>query len=638
MGDELDVELEKLHRQIQDLQRQNRILKLESEISMFNRELGDYSGLHNASTPMTRKSGPSLQPDKMLDLPAGRPEGASNADQMFDELSFQDEPDRHVTHRKSKVGSSSEMKKVMMKPATFDGSVAWVDYKAHFEACAELNGWSKEQKGLYLSVSLRGQAQGVFGNLGSGKPAYDDLVTALEERFAPPNQTELYRVQLRERRQKASESMAELGQDIRRLTNLAYPKAPSDVRETLAKEQFVDSLVNSEMRLKIKQARPIDLNDAVRHAVELEAFYRAESKFTGQSFINAAVSSDSSGNKEWDEKFTALQNTVAEMSKMMKKLMYQQQRNVPGQQERRTFDHYRGQGRKPPNTHPKDNNRPARRCFNCNSDKHLLRDCPKPKDQNKAQKDEKEAGEKENVCLSSTNLAGLFVQASLGGRSTECLIDTGATLTLLSLKVWESIKISETLEKFDKEIISASGNVLATKGKARVCFDIYDSPCTMDVVIAEMDVDVILGLDFMLKHKVVVDVLGLTININGKSYPLNKVGKMGCFRVIVKDRIAVPCRSEVILSGELVGWDQGNTPGIVESSNGFLGSNRGFVARTLVKAADKVPIRYANLTNETQILYPGTNIADFSPVQVIKTVQNPKPKPPRNLPSHMTAI
>ena len=89
----------------------------------------------------------------------------------------------------------------------------------------------------------------MFGNLGSGKHDYDDLVKALEERFAPPNQTELYRVQLRERRQKASESMAELGQDIRHQTNLAYPKAPSDVRVTLVKEQFVDSLVNTEMRL-----------------------------------------------------------------------------------------------------------------------------------------------------------------------------------------------------------------------------------------------------------------------------------------------------------------------------------------------------------------------------------------------------
>ena len=154
MADKRDFELENLHRQIKDLQRQNKILKLEGEISMFNRELDDYSGLHDVSTPMTRKPGPTLQSDNMLDLPAGRPEGASNVDEWLDELSFQDKPDRHVTHRKSTVGSPSEIKKVMMKPATFDGSIAWIDYKAHFEACAELNGWNKEQKGLYLSVSL----------------------------------------------------------------------------------------------------------------------------------------------------------------------------------------------------------------------------------------------------------------------------------------------------------------------------------------------------------------------------------------------------------------------------------------------------------------------------------------------------
>ena len=75
--------------------------------------------------------------------------------------------------------------------------------------------------------------------------------------------------------------MSELGQDIRRLTNLAYPNAPVDVRETLAKEQFIDSLHNSDMRLRIKQARPTDLNDAVRHAVELEAFDRAERRQQG---------------------------------------------------------------------------------------------------------------------------------------------------------------------------------------------------------------------------------------------------------------------------------------------------------------------------------------------------------------------
>ena len=139
----------------------------------------------------------------------------------------------------------------------------------------------------------------MFGNLGTGKHSYKNLVTALEERFAPPNQTEQYRVQLRERRQKASDTMAELGQDMRGLTNLAYPKAPSDVREALAKEQFVDAFVKSEMRLKIKQARPVDLNDAVRHAFELEAFYRAESKQLGLGVIQSAARCPQTYSKDW---------------------------------------------------------------------------------------------------------------------------------------------------------------------------------------------------------------------------------------------------------------------------------------------------------------------------------------------------
>jgi hypothetical protein len=52
-----------------------------------------------------------------------------------------------------------------IKPATYDGSTSWLDYKSHFEACAKLCEWDEETKCLYLSVSLRGSAQGVLGNI-----------------------------------------------------------------------------------------------------------------------------------------------------------------------------------------------------------------------------------------------------------------------------------------------------------------------------------------------------------------------------------------------------------------------------------------------------------------------------------------
>lgn len=147
--------------------------------------------------------------------------------------------------------------------------------------------------------------------------------------------------------------------------------------------------------------------------------------------------------------------------------------------------------------------------------------------------------------------------------------------------------------------MSASGNVLDTKGKGNVCFTINGVSCDMDVVIAEMDIDTILGLDFMLKHNVVVDVVGMVMHIKGNSCPLIKVGRIGCYRVIVTERVPVPSRSEVILEGQLMDWDSKDVGiGIIESSEGFLNSNRGVVARTLVKAGDKVPIRYANFSNK----------------------------------------
>ncbi|CAC5410999.1 unnamed protein product [Mytilus coruscus] len=48
-----------------------------------------------------------------------------------------------------------------------------------------------------------------------------------------------------------------------------------------AKEQFIDALEDSEMRLRIKQSRPKGLNDAIRFAVELEATTKLRFGITG---------------------------------------------------------------------------------------------------------------------------------------------------------------------------------------------------------------------------------------------------------------------------------------------------------------------------------------------------------------------
>jgi hypothetical protein len=63
----------------------------------------------------------------------------------------------------------------------------------------------------------------------------------------------------------------------------------------LAKQQFVDALRDPDMRLMIKHARPVDLNDAVCHAVELQAFQSADKRIQENQGYIRAVEKDING-------------------------------------------------------------------------------------------------------------------------------------------------------------------------------------------------------------------------------------------------------------------------------------------------------------------------------------------------------
>ncbi|KAH3700295.1 hypothetical protein DPMN_075270 [Dreissena polymorpha] len=223
-----DRELDALYEELEQLRIQNQRLRLESEISGLQLEMDCMDTESTDHKRLSRSAGMKQEASSPC---------ISEHTRAPDPKYAEDTPN-YVTKRRSTSETPSKERTAIMRPATNNGFGSWSDYKAHFDACSELNIWTEKEKGLYLAVSLRGQAQGVFGNLSKQCDDYTELVIALQERFQPPNQTELYRVQLRERKQRALENLSELAQDIRRLANLAYPTAPADVREILAKEQF----------------------------------------------------------------------------------------------------------------------------------------------------------------------------------------------------------------------------------------------------------------------------------------------------------------------------------------------------------------------------------------------------------------
>ncbi|CAG2216695.1 unnamed protein product [Mytilus edulis] len=142
------------------------------------------------------------------------------------------------------------------KPVLYDGETNWEDYLVQFELIAAINKWSDLEKALELATSLRGTAQSILTNL---KPEmrtnFVQLTAALASRFQPENQAEMYRAQMKSKIRGRTEQIPVLGQDIKRLVRLAYPSAPMEVRDYLARDCFIDSLNDADMEWAIFQAK-----------------------------------------------------------------------------------------------------------------------------------------------------------------------------------------------------------------------------------------------------------------------------------------------------------------------------------------------------------------------------------------------
>ena len=98
----------------------------------------------------------------------------------------------------------------------------------------------------------------------------------LQKRYGPGEQTRLYRINLRARRQHENEGLRELGQAIRILARLANPNIADSERESMAMDYFLDAIDGDEIHLRVTMARRSSLNDAVATVLELESVLKTE--------------------------------------------------------------------------------------------------------------------------------------------------------------------------------------------------------------------------------------------------------------------------------------------------------------------------------------------------------------------------
>jgi hypothetical protein len=212
------------------------------------------------------------------------------------------------------------------KPNCFDGTEDFDEYLAQFEMLTKLNRWDYHTKSLHLACSLKGDALSILSELSeSEREDYQCLVRVLKTRFGFQGKAELSRAQLQTKIKRENETMSELAHTIKKLTRNAYPDAPSSVLKVLARDYFIDAIPNSDLRLKVREAIPQNIDEAETIAIRLEAHRQADRQRSNKQSIRAvqapSTETQISENKEISDLLkTGFKDVINTLTKEIRKL------------------------------------------------------------------------------------------------------------------------------------------------------------------------------------------------------------------------------------------------------------------------------------------------------------------------------
>lgn len=218
----------------------------------------------------------------------------------------------------------------------------------------------------------------------------------------------------------------------------------------------------------------------------------------------------------------------------------------------------------------------------------------------------------------------------IGGQYLFAVIDTGAEVTVMSDRVFQSLSEEQRSTLTDSKrslVVAEEGRKMSTQGIAEVAIELGPVKCVWPVYVAPISDDILLGCD-------IIDNYDITINTR------RGIQVQGCWvecdvtrksdkvaRILLNETSTIPGNTEVILQGhcenaEVLDTRFGSIEPITEDERNIM------VARCLVDPYKKiVPVRLVNLGNSTIKLRKNYMIGEVHSVESFENLTQSCPEP-----------
>ncbi len=225
-----------------------------------------------------------------------------------------------------------------------------------------------------------------------------------------------------------------------------------------------------------------------------------------------------------------------------------------------------------------------------------------------------------------------YVTMCIDGKVYKGLVDSAATCSVVGESFYQQCLPNLALTQNSVNIRGVSGSKVKSLGTITLPFVLGQTKFVQSfLVVPDCSNDIILGVDFLQKHKCKIDLDSNQLTLathNGSfvSLPMySQESLLQCRKVVLPSKTVIPALSEMILSCQVCGpnssLDLDGITGLTIRNHTLINKKCVTTAIGAVRVVDNhIPVRLMNPMTHDTVLWPGQTLCYFEPYESINAI------------------